>query len=233
MEVGPVTRSVSNDRGFTLAELMVVLFLAAVAAVIAERFMGNWYKAYEFSGFVRAIDTALMTARGRAIATQKPVRLILTAWNQSDWDNAGNSTAIKALGSTDFALKNDTRDTDTPSTPSPWNNTGTKDFYRLVLLWSNKQWKVSEPYYEIQVHIPSDPDCPTPPPPRPVVTGDPSNETNPNQIWFDARGFAILSSDTPTRTQFKVCVNGNAAGREQTFIVTPMGKVRIRREAVE
>lgn len=226
-----MTRSVSNDRGFTLAELMVVLFLAAVAAVIAERFMGNWYKAYEFGGFVRAIDTALMTARARAIAVRRPVRLILTEWCPSEWDNSSNCVEIREPGSSDYLLKNDTR-----VTCEAWNedddpNTSDdeRDFYRLVLLWAKKQWKgvtPYKPYYEIEVTSTADP--------RDLDdAADPSSDTRQNQIWFDPRGFAIASRKDPTKTQFEVKVKGNAAKRVQTFIVTPLGKVRIKRETVE
>jgi prepilin-type N-terminal cleavage/methylation domain-containing protein len=65
----------SGARGFTLTELMVVLFLAAVGIVLATLFYSGNVDRYRFEAFSRNVMSAVKTARAQAIALQKPVVL--------------------------------------------------------------------------------------------------------------------------------------------------------------
>ena len=129
-------KTVNQSQGFTLVELMVVLFLAAIAAVISSGYIGNWYKHYEFSGFLRSMHSSITLARARAIAVQKPVAL---SFEESSESFGGM---------------------DTRTVDKKWNDTSTKDYYQVAFQWSKKTTTDGQDFYSITPDTP-DPVDPT------------------------------------------------------------------------
>ncbi|MFC1835329.1 Tfp pilus assembly protein FimT/FimU [Thermodesulfobacteriota bacterium] len=74
-------------KGFTLLELIVVIFVIAVATLLSAMMVGKWSAQTKFSGFIRSFRNAVILTRARAIARQKPVFMRITPVNESLWDN--------------------------------------------------------------------------------------------------------------------------------------------------
>jgi prepilin-type N-terminal cleavage/methylation domain-containing protein len=156
-----------DNRGMTLTELMVVITLVGIVAAAAGLFAKNWRTDHSYMQFVRGFDTAVRTARARAVALQKPVVLKCAA-----------SDTVKGFGMQKGAWK-----------PSATN----RSYYELPFNWTRGAYNVDV-----------------------------------SEIWFDGRGFAVLSNKT-TKTSYTIKLSSpvsNLANIELT--VTPVGHVRYR-----
>lgn len=89
-------------RGFTLAELMIVVVLFGVVAVLAAINLSNVRKASDIDAFARALMNHVTTARRRAVQTGRPYVLDLrpnsVSFCQQDPTNSGQRTCPSPAG---------------------------------------------------------------------------------------------------------------------------------------
>ncbi len=65
----------TGPGGFTITELLVVLFLVGIALIASASLWTRWRDSYKFQGLVKELLTTISLARARAIAVQNPLEL--------------------------------------------------------------------------------------------------------------------------------------------------------------
>jgi len=85
----PPQQKGGKDRGFTMAELAVVLAVIGIMMAIGAMTYGNWREYYRFSSAVSTLDSALRTARLRAIGRQVTFPVFFEAVSDEDLKTAG------------------------------------------------------------------------------------------------------------------------------------------------
>lgn len=74
----PLTRGMDKHRGYTLAELMVVVAIIIIAIAIAVPLVQNASRIYKMRSAVISVSGAIQRTRFQAISSGYPFRLVLT-----------------------------------------------------------------------------------------------------------------------------------------------------------
>lgn len=102
----------SNQRAFTLLELMVTLAVAGILLTIATPFLGEVVRSYRLTQAANELVGAANLARGEAIQRGSRVTLVPCLWNEqagtctdgSSWEEGWALIAGPPQGSTDLKV---------------------------------------------------------------------------------------------------------------------------------
>jgi len=89
------TDRAAGKKGFTLVELLVVLFIVAILSAVAIPSLASWYQHFRTNTVARQLMTDLQYARMMAVSQKVPCVVTLTAaTNQYTIQQNGNNVSL-------------------------------------------------------------------------------------------------------------------------------------------
>ncbi len=208
----PGTERMSRSPGFTVVEMMIVLFLLIILTALGAMYSLTYYDEYRFSSAARKLHNAILLARIRAIQGQSTVWLIPRPAGQA---NGGWATGKSYAVGTLVDNKSLTYRCSVAHTSSATSEPG------IGSDWQNKWVAVIE--YLFTDNLFAVKDCTGAATPDSCRNASPYSSANPVRVEFTWRGF------TTDYLDHELTIGGVPplrAGRPSTkYTIKMMGKV--------
>jgi Tfp pilus assembly protein FimT len=195
-----------GSGGYTVLEIVAVLFIFLVALAIGFYSMGDWRGQNRFHGVVGGFKQAVTLTRARAIARQKPVILqMVKPYARSNWKHSEN-----------YLIQE--RTAGDGKKPTDTNPSADKQYWLEFLFVDEKTSTGGSDYLFFLNAVPIDSTLN-------YANMDPNSR---GQVCFNARGYNISPVSGGAPMSLQADFQTNALKRHLSVTISPLGEISTR-----